>query len=256
MHSLCCISPVPFERDSQGLSKTQKTNKMSSESSTPHRSVKEGSNSNVISNHISANPSAHASSARAMPAAPVLPVATKHCQPTTDLTVLVDHEHQNRSPSELPGGAGKVFTVTPEGGMKTATNFSGELFQVVDTKGCTPQAGTTSVAGILHKWVNYGKGWRPRWFTLTEGVLSYYKVHGPDKVTVNSGRFKGFRLIGDEAQRLMRKQKHAHSEDKTPSKASGEVHLKVQPSLLCSARSGHQPAKANLQFSLLCFFFV
>ncbi|XWS63757.1 hypothetical protein CRYUN_Cryun06bG0129300 [Craigia yunnanensis] len=32
------------------------------------------------------------------------------------------------------------------------------------------------VAGILYKWVNYGRGWRSRWFVLEDGVLSYYKV--------------------------------------------------------------------------------
>ncbi|KAM7257566.1 hypothetical protein ACFE04_013307 [Oxalis oulophora] len=34
------------------------------------------------------------------------------------------------------------------------------------------------VGGVLHKWTNYGKGWRSRWFTLNEndGVLSYSKI--------------------------------------------------------------------------------
>lgn len=32
--------------------------------------------------------------------------------------------------------------------------------------------------GVLHKWVNYGKGWRSRWFVLEDGVLSYYKLCG------------------------------------------------------------------------------
>ncbi|KAK2997596.1 hypothetical protein RJ639_025347, partial [Escallonia herrerae] len=42
------------------------------------------------------------------------------------------------------------------------------------------------ISGILHKWVNYGKGWRPRWFVLQDCVLSYYKLHGPDKITSRS----------------------------------------------------------------------
>lgn len=143
--------------------------------------------------------------------------------------------HHDRSVSDLPPGmGGKVFKVTPEGGMKMAANFSGELFQVVDTvangtpPGCVLK---NDVAGILYKWVNYGKGWRPRWFALKEGVFSYYKVHGPDKVTFNDDRFKNFRIIGEEAQRLMKKQKplhsHTHSTDQNQHKASGEIHLKV-----------------------------
>ncbi|KAG0584784.1 hypothetical protein KC19_3G234000 [Ceratodon purpureus] len=149
-------------------------------------------------------------------------------------------------------GVGKVFTVTPEGGMKTATNFSGELFQVVDTKaGASPpgSALTDNVAGILYKWVNYGKGWRPRWFALKDGVFSYYKVHGHDKVTVSHHRFKSYRIIGEEAQKLMKKQTHrgshphahphvhVHSSggdrggggggDHSQFRASGEIHLKV-----------------------------
>lgn len=62
-----------------------------------------------------------------------------------------------------------------------------------------------SVAGILYKWVNYGKGWRERWFVLEDGVLSYYKVHGPDKIVVSSAREKGVRVIGQESWRYMRK---------------------------------------------------
>ncbi|GMH09520.1 hypothetical protein Nepgr_011361 [Nepenthes gracilis] len=34
----------------------------------------------------------------------------------------------------------------------------------------------TSVAGVLHKWTNYSKGWRSRWFVLQNGVLSYSKI--------------------------------------------------------------------------------
>ncbi|XP_051122199.1 oxysterol-binding protein-related protein 1D [Andrographis paniculata] len=62
-----------------------------------------------------------------------------------------------------------------------------------------------SVVGILYKWVNYGKGWRERWFMLEDGVLSYYKVHGPDKIVVSSSREKGVRIIGEESWRYMRK---------------------------------------------------
>lgn len=41
-------------------------------------------------------------------------------------------------------------------------------------------AGGGGVAGVLHKWTNYGKGWRCRWFLLRDGVLSYSKARRCD----------------------------------------------------------------------------
>lgn len=96
-----------------------------------------------------------------------------------------------------------------------------------------------SVVGILYKWVNYGKGWRERWFVLEDGVLSYYKVHGPDKIVVNSGREKGVRVIGHESWRYMRKGSSGSGGGSGHSlkgnafgsgkqwKPFGEIHLKV-----------------------------
>ncbi|KAL0327318.1 UNVERIFIED_CONTAM: Oxysterol-binding protein-related protein 1D [Sesamum angustifolium] len=69
---------------------------------------------------------------------------------------------------------------------------------------CVESDEIKSVVGILYKWVNYGKGWRERWFVLEDGVLSYYKVHGPDKI-VFSGREKGVRVIGEDSWKYMRK---------------------------------------------------
>lgn len=69
---------------------------------------------------------------------------------------------------------------------------------------CEENDEVKSVVGILYKWVNYGKGWRERWFVLEDGVLSYYKVHGPDKI-VFSGREKGLRVIGEDSWKYMRK---------------------------------------------------
>lgn len=80
-----------------------------------------------------------------------------------------------------------------------------------------------SVAGILYKWVNFGKGWRPRWFVLKEGVLSYYKVHGPDKITLRDEKHTISRIIGEESQKLIKKQKNIQR----PRKSFGEVHLQV-----------------------------
>lgn len=87
-----------------------------------------------------------------------------------------------------------------------------------------------SVAGILYKWVNYGKGWRSRWFVLEDGVLSYYKVHGPDKILMSPVREKGLRVIGEDSLRYMKKANWSNSRLGAPArrcKPFGEVHLKV-----------------------------
>ena len=55
------------------------------------------------------------------------------------------------------------------------------------------------IFGILYKWVNYGKGRRLRWFVLQDGVLSYFKIHGPNKIVVNQGIEKGSKVIGKES---------------------------------------------------------
>lgn len=87
-----------------------------------------------------------------------------------------------------------------------------------------------SVAGILYKWVNYGKGWRSRWFVLEDGVLSYYKVHGPDKIQLSPAMEKGVRVIGGDSLRYLRKGSWNSSSSGKYVKQSrpfGEVHLKV-----------------------------
>ncbi|KAK6132380.1 hypothetical protein DH2020_033871 [Rehmannia glutinosa] len=93
------------------------------------------------------------------------------------------------------------------------------------------------ISGILCKWVNYGKGWRPRWFVLQDGVLSYYKIHGPDRIVVNQETEKGSRVIGEESMRRIMRQhnSHHHNHHRNRSSSSspknrkpvGEVHLKV-----------------------------
>ena len=91
-----------------------------------------------------------------------------------------------------------------------------------------------SVAGILYKWVNYGKGWRGRWFVLEDGVLSYYKIHGPDKILTSPAREKGVRVIGEDSIRYMRKANWSSSSSNRfgssakQCKPFGEVHLKVR----------------------------
>jgi len=83
------------------------------------------------------------------------------------------------------------------------------------------------ICGVLYKWVNYGKGWRPRWFVLQDGVLSYYKIHGPDKITLGSESDKGSRVIGDESIRRINRHKNSNSPSQLSRKPFGEIHLKV-----------------------------
>lgn len=86
------------------------------------------------------------------------------------------------------------------------------------------------LAGILYKWVNYGKGWRSRWFVLEDGVLSYYKVHGPDKILVSPAREKELMVIGEDSLRYIRKANWSAYRLRAaakPCKPIGEVHLKV-----------------------------
>ncbi|KAK6132373.1 hypothetical protein DH2020_033894 [Rehmannia glutinosa] len=92
------------------------------------------------------------------------------------------------------------------------------------------------ISGILCKWVNYGKGWRPRWFVLQDGVLSYYKIHGPDRIVVNQETEKGSRVIGEESMRRIMRQHNSHHHNHHRNRSSGsspknrkpvgEVHLK------------------------------
>ncbi|XP_057972463.1 oxysterol-binding protein-related protein 1C-like [Malania oleifera] len=81
------------------------------------------------------------------------------------------------------------------------------------------------ISGILHKWVNYGRGWRPRWFVLQDGVLSYYKIHGPDRIIVNQEIEKGSKVIGEESMRRLYRHKNGNSQLRR--KPLGEIHLKV-----------------------------
>ncbi|GER56036.1 oxysterol-binding protein [Striga asiatica] len=111
----------------------------------------------------------------------------------------------------------------------------GGLDSVPDACGESDEA--RSVAGILYKWVNYGKGWRVRWFVLEDGVLSYYKVHGPDKIVVSLAKEKEFRVVGEESWRYMKKGSIGNLSgngfvgngfgSEKQWKPFGEVHLKV-----------------------------
>ncbi|KAK8933462.1 Oxysterol-binding protein-related protein 1D [Platanthera zijinensis] len=96
--------------------------------------------------------------------------------------------------------------------------------------------GNVKAAGILYKWVNYGKGWRPRWFVLQDGVFSYYKLRGSDKISVGqASEAAGVRVIGEGSFRRKRMEVVAGEGlgDVRQWKPFGEIHLKVA-SIRCS----------------------
>jgi len=80
------------------------------------------------------------------------------------------------------------------------------------------------ISGILYKWVNYGRGWRPRWFVLHDGVLSYYKIHGSNKLILNRDVEKRSKVIGDESLRRIAGNRHCPSRHRKP---VSEIHLMV-----------------------------
>ena len=64
---------------------------------------------------------------------------------------------------------------------------------------------------------------------LEDGVLSYYKIHGPDKIAMSPSREKSVKVIGEESLSYVKK---ANWNSKLGSyakqwKPSGEIHLKV-----------------------------
>jgi oxysterol-binding protein 1 len=87
------------------------------------------------------------------------------------------------------------------------------------------------ISGILYKWVNYGRGWRPRWFALQDGVLSYYKIHGPDRIVLSRETERGAKVIGEDSIRRLSRpsiSSYSHSNGHhQPPKPMGEIHLKV-----------------------------
>ncbi|PUZ37423.1 hypothetical protein GQ55_9G118400 [Panicum hallii var. hallii] len=87
------------------------------------------------------------------------------------------------------------------------------------------------ISGILYKWVNYGRGWRPRWFALHDGVLSYYKIHGPDRIVLSRDTERGAKVIGEDSLRRLNRPSTSSSSHSNghhqPRNPIGEIHLKV-----------------------------
>eukprot|EP01018_Ginkgo_biloba_P014602 Gb_04474 [translate_table: standard] len=210
MHPLCCISPVSLEK--QGGN----TNIATTKGKMPVLMEANGSSQKPLKNTIATpssnrNPSIYGTNSN-----PVL---------------LKNHISNNRSDENIAGdvNGGKsplngvcVRLKTPEGSFRASTCSHDGVLERRDV-----QLSGTNVAGILYKWVNFGKGWKSRWFVLQDGVLSYYKLHGSDKIAVNQETEKGLRVIGEDSLKLMRKPKNAYASRAKQRKTVGAVHLKV-----------------------------
>lgn len=90
-----------------------------------------------------------------------------------------------------------------------------------DAKALNGSGSNVSVAGVLYKWTNYGKGWRSRWFLLRNGVLSYSRIWGSESGLSSDE----VRVIGDAPARLIG---CGSSRRKQQKAAIGVVHLKVR----------------------------
>ncbi|VFR00992.1 unnamed protein product [Cuscuta campestris] len=89
------------------------------------------------------------------------------------------------------------------------------------------QTAGNGFSGILYKWVNYGRGWRPRWFVLHDGVLSYYKIHGPRKIVTNEQTERGSVVIGKKSFRRINSSHITSSSKSLRRKPCGAIHLQV-----------------------------
>jgi len=100
--------------------------------------------------------------------------------------------------------------------------------------GIARRGSEATVAGVLYKWTNYGKGWRSRWFLLRNGVLSYAKICWPENLNLLSP-VDEVRLIGEvTANRLARDAATLRRKSHKPpsSSSSAVVHLKVYDCLI------------------------
>ncbi|XP_025884515.1 oxysterol-binding protein-related protein 1B-like isoform X2 [Solanum lycopersicum] len=79
------------------------------------------------------------------------------------------------------------------------------------------------ICGILYKWANFGRGWRPRWFVLYDGVLFYYKINGK---VFNFETQNGFTVIGKKSFRFINTCKTTPSSQFLSRKPLREIHLK------------------------------
>ncbi|CAI5464918.1 unnamed protein product [Closterium sp. Yama58-4] len=114
---------------------------------------------------------------------------------------------RSASKGEDVAAHGNALALVPVGGgwgemLNQARGGAGGLM----VPAAMAQESSDVVMGILWKWVNLGRGWGMRLFVLEGGVLSFFKLDGPDKAIVvhELQRRPGARLIGDEIRRYAR----------------------------------------------------
>ncbi|KAJ4815213.1 OSBP(oxysterol binding protein)-related protein 1C [Rhynchospora pubera] len=169
---------------------------------------------------------------------PVSPAAANHPHSSSSPSPSPSPPLQSMSPPPQPPARSRSLSASNSASASASASI---LASFRDALLPTHQ----EISGILYKWVNYGKGWRPRWFVLQDGVLSYYKIHGPDRIDVNPETEKGSIVIGEESLKRINRAKnsdhghayghnhvhnHGHGNGGSPvhaRKAIGEVHLKV-----------------------------
>ncbi|KAK1644984.1 hypothetical protein QYE76_062789 [Lolium multiflorum] len=166
----------------------------------------------------SATAAAETSAAAGLPAAmPPPPPPPSMPTPRSTSTATPGERRVRLSGVSLGGGGGGGSTSPPDGV---------KLNEIVGG----------GISGVLYKWVNYGRGWRPRWFALSDGVLSYYKIHGPDRILLSRDTDRAAKVIGEDSLRRLARpstsssaapNSNGHHHQHPPRKPLGEIHLKV-----------------------------
>uniref|UniRef100_A0A6N2K451 PH domain-containing protein n=1 Tax=Salix viminalis TaxID=40686 RepID=A0A6N2K451_SALVM len=120
----------------------------------------------------------------------------------------------------------EVGSQSPDAKLTRARSFPGTFSSGSNGNVGRTEAGSeATVAGVLYKWTNFGKGWRSRWFLLKNGVLSYSKTRRPPE-SINLG--DDVRLIGEiSMNRLLRLDSRGGSGRPKPQKTVGIVQLKI-----------------------------
>ncbi|XP_061348194.1 oxysterol-binding protein-related protein 2A-like [Gastrolobium bilobum] len=125
----------------------------------------------------------------------------------------------------------------PDAAALSRTRSLPASFAAGGSDGSLHRGSETTVAGVLYKWTNFGKGWRSRWFLLRNGVLSYSKIRWPENLNLLTP-VDDVRLIGEvSANRLARmdrdgggnnrRKNHKPPLSSSSSSSSGVVHLKI-----------------------------